>query len=139
MNLITALSPAALYAAACWVIFSLFSSFQINPYFFMVLFLGSLVSGILLIVLQRNDDTGEAITLLSGEVIPALPIGTDQAKDDQAIQLYVHWGKTLFFFLSIFILIFWVYPDLSTKFSIFFNNLTLPHFQSHTWCWPYVN
>ena len=32
-----------------------------------------------------------------------------------------------------------VYPDLSTKFSIFFNNLTLPHFQSHTWCWPYVN
>jgi len=77
----------------------------------MVLFFISLVLGFLLIVLQVNDDSGydgEAVTMLSGEVIPAIQETPDQIQEEQKTKSWVHRGKTVFFFLSIFLVVFWV-------------------------------
>lgn len=101
---------AVLYAALCWVALSTIPALEISPEFFLVLFLISLILGFLLIVLQVNNDTGdngEPMTMLSGKVIPAVVTNPDREKEEQQLQVWVERGKTIFFFLSIFILVFW--------------------------------
>jgi len=108
---ISPLPLAALYVVLCIVVLSLIPEMLVGPGSFFVLFLISLILGFFLIVLQVDNDTGdngEAITLLSGEVIPAVQESNEQKQQDQTINSWVQWGKIVFLPLSVFILVFWV-------------------------------
>jgi hypothetical protein len=99
---------ASLYAAVCCGVLLLLPPDPVGPGSFFVLVLLSLLLGFMLIVMQINPDSGKAIRLLSGEIIPAARLSPERRQGEREIRLWVRRGKPIFFFLSIFILVYWV-------------------------------
>jgi hypothetical protein len=103
---------ATLYAALCWIALSCVPALEIGPEIFLALFVITLALGFLLIVMQVNEnigDSGGQIVMLSGKIIPGVTINPEREKEEQQLQIWVERGKFNFFFLSIFILVFWVH------------------------------